>query len=342
MRTSANACSKKTNDRMNRGLFPLLILGTALSVMLSLLVGAAEISVAESVRAMMTGDLAHPGCRILFFVRLPRAVAALLSGAALSVSGVVIQNVLHNPLAAPNIIGVNAGAGFSALLIIALFPAAVGLIPLAAFLGALMTSLLIFAAAAKTGAQRVTITLAGVAIGSVFTACSNALRTFFPDSVYNANSFFVGGFSGIAWRQLSPAWCVILLGLILSLIFSGDMDILSLGDETALSLGLPVRARRFLLLVTASLLAGGAVSFSGLLGFVGLIVPHILRRFTGQRHRLLVPLAAFGGGTFVLLCDTLSRTLFAPYEVPVGILLSLLGGPFFVFLLLSGKGGRDE
>jgi len=205
-----------------------------------------------------------------------------------------------------------------------------------------MTSLLIFAAASKTGAQRVTITLAGVAIGSVFTACSNALRTFFPDSVYNANSFFVGGFSGIAWRQLSPAWCVILLGLILSLIFSGDMDILSLGDETALSLGLPVRARRFLLLVTASLLAGGAVSFSGLLGFVGLIVPHILRRFTGQRHRLLVPLAAFGGGTFVLLCDTLSRTLFAPYEVPVGILLSLLGGPFFVFLLLSGKGGRDE
>ncbi len=342
MHISETACSKKQNKRINRRLFPVLILGTAVSFALSLLVGAADISVSESIRAMITGDLSHPGCRILFYVRLPRALAALLSGSALAVSGVVIQNVLHNPLAAPNIIGVNAGAGFSVLLIIALFPAAVGFIPFAAFLGALATSLLIFAVAAKTGAARVTITLAGVAIGSIFTACSNALRTFYPDSVYNANTFFVGGFSGIAWRNLSPAWMTILLGLLLSLIYSNDMDILALGDETALSLGLSVRTKRFLLLITASLLAGGAVSFSGLLGFVGLIVPHILRRFTGQRHRMLIPLAALGGGTFVLLCDTLSRTVFAPYEVPVGILLSLLGGPFFVFLLLSKKGGHLE
>lgn len=342
MHTSVTACSKKQNKRMTRRLFPALVLGTVFSFVLSLLIGAAEISVSESIHAMLTGDLSHPGCRILFYVRLPRALAALLSGSALSVSGVVIQNVLHNPLAAPNIIGVNAGAGFSVLFIIALFPAAVGFIPFAAFLGALVTSFLIFAVAAKTGASRVTITLAGVAIGSIFTACSNALRTFFPDSVYNANAFFVGGFSGIAWRNLTPAWGVILLGLLFSLIFSNDMDILALGDETALSLGLSVRLKRFFLLVTASLLAGGAVSFSGLLGFIGLIVPHILRRFTGQRHRLLVPLAALGGGTFVLLCDTLSRTLFAPYEVPVGILLSLLGGPFFVFLLLTKKGDHLE
>lgn len=340
MPTSQTACSEKQNNKKYRWLFPALLLGTVLSFMLSLLIGAADISVSDSVRAMLRGDIANPGCRILFYVRLPRSLAALLSGAALAVSGVVIQNVLNNALAAPNIIGVNAGAGFAVLLIIALFPAAIGLIPLAAFFGALLVCLLIYCIAARTGASRATITLAGVAISSVFTACSNALKTFFPDTVYNANSFFVGGFSGIAWRQLSPAWAVILIGLLLAILLSGDMDILALGDETAQSLGMSVRPMRFILLITASLLAGGAVSFSGLLGFVGLIVPHILRRFTGQRHRLLVPLAALGGAMFVLLCDTLSRTLFAPYEIPVGIVLSLLGGPFFIFLLLTKKGGR--
>ena len=120
------------------------------------------------------------------------------------------------------------------------------------------------------------------------------------------------------------------------------MDVLALGDETAQSLGMPVQRTRFLLLMTASLLAGGAVSFSGLLGFVGLIVPHILRRFTGARHKILVPLSALLGSSFVLLCDTLSRTLFAPYEIPVGIVLSLLGGPFFLFLILRKKGGKLE
>lgn len=336
-----DSAAKQNNGRLCR-LFPALVLGTVVSFLLSLCVGAAEISLSESIRAMLHGDLTHPGCRILFYVRLPRAVAAWLSGMALATSGVVIQNVLHNPLAAPNIIGVNAGAGFAVLFIIALFPAAVSLIPAAAFLGALFTCLLIYAIAARTGASRTTITLSGVAIGSVFTACSNTLKTFFPDTVYNANSFFVGGFSGIAWRQLTPAWGVILVGLLLALLLSSRMDILALGDETAQSLGMAVRPMRFILLVTASLLAGGAVSFSGLLGFVGLIVPHILRRLIGHRHRVLIPLAALGGGIFVLLCDTLSRTLFAPYEIPVGIVLSLLGGPFFLFLLLSGKEGHNR
>lgn len=341
MHTSRTACSEKPNKRA-AWLFPLLLLGLVLAFCLSLLVGSAQISVLDSVRAWLRGDLSDPGCRILFYVRLPRALAAVLSGAALAVSGVVIQNVLNNALAAPNIIGVNAGAGFAVLLVIALFPSVSGLIPASAFLGALFASLLIYAIAVRTGASRVTITLAGVAISSVFTACSNAVKTFFPDTIYNANAFFVGGFAGVSYRNLSPAWAVILLGLLLALLLSGDMDVLALGDETAQSLGLAVRPVRFILLVTASLLAGGAVSFSGLLGFVGLIVPHILRRFTGARHRVLVPLAALGGAIFVLLCDTLSRTLFAPYEIPVGIVLSLLGGPFFLFLLLTRKGGRIE
>ena len=148
-------------------------------------------------------------------------------------------------------------------------------------------------------------------------------------------------------EHLSKLMMVGLLKQVLSIqdiavLFSGEMDVLSLGDETAQSLGMRVQGTRFLLLMTASPLAGGAVSFSGLLGFVGLIVPHILRHFIGARHRILVPLSALFGASFVLLCDTLSRTLFSPYEIPVGIVLSLLGGPFFLFLIVRKKGGKLE
>ena len=308
-------------------LFPAALLLLVFSFVLSLCVGSAQISIREAVSALQNGSLT-PDSRILFYVRLPRALAAVLSGAALAVSGVLLQNVLNNALAAPNIIGVNAGAGFAVLFLLAVFPTATAFLPFAAFLGALFASLLIYAVAAKSGASRTTITLAGVALSSVFTAGSNAIKTFFPDTIYNSSSFFIGGFSGIAYKNLTPAWIAILLGLLLAVLFSGEMDVLSLGDETAQSLGMRVQGTRFLLLMTASLLAGGAVSFSGLLGFVGLIVPHILRHFIGARHRILVPLSALFGASFVLLCDTLSRTLFSPYEIPVGIVLSLPVLPF--------------
>lgn len=322
-------------------LFPAALLLLVFSFVLSLCIGSAKISIREAVSALQNGSLT-PDSRILFYVRLPRALAAVLSGAALAVSGVLLQNVLNNALAAPNIIGVNAGAGFAVLFLLAVFPTATAFLPFAAFFGALFASLLIYAVAAKSGASRTTITLAGVALSSVFTAGSNGIKTFFPDTIYNSSSFFIGGFSGIAYQNLTPAWIAILLGLLLAVLFSGEMDVLSLGDETAQSLGMRVQGTRFLLLMTASLLAGGAVSFSGLLGFVGLIVPHILRHFIGARHRILVPLSALFGASFVLLCDTLSRTLFSPYEIPVGIVLSLLGGPFFLFLIVRKKGGKLE
>ena len=179
-------------------------------------------------------------------MRLPRALAAVLSGAALAVSGVLLQNVLNNALAAPNIIGVNAGAGFAVLFLLAVFPTATAFLPFAAFLGALFASLLIYAVAAKSGASRTTITLAGVALSSVFAAGSNAIKTFIPDTSYNSSSFFIGGFSGIAYQNLTPAWIAILLGLLLAVLFSGEMDLLSLGDETAQSLGMRVQGTRFL------------------------------------------------------------------------------------------------
>lgn len=318
-------------------LLVLLALITATAFLLALCLGSTALDLGAALRAWLAGDHSAAAYRILVYVRLPRALGALLSGAALAAAGVLIQAVLQNPMAAPNVIGVNAGAGFVAVLLTALFPAAVELLPIGAFLGALGTCLLIWLIASTSGAGRVTVTLVGVAVGSILTAGINALKTLFPDSLYDVTAFLVGGLSGVTYRTLTPAWYLILAGLMLSLLLARRADILSLGDEVAAGLGLAVRRSRFLLLLLAALLAGSAVSFAGLLGFVGLLVPHILRRFTGNRHRLLLPAAALGGGTLVLVADTLSRVLFAPYELPVGILLSLLGGPFFILLLLSGR-----
>ena len=311
-----------------------------LSFLLNILFGASGGRLLEAVQALAQGNTESAAWRIIFFVRLPRALAALLSGGALAVSGVLIQAVLNNSLAAPNIIGVNAGAGFMALLMIGFFPGLLGWLPIAAVAGAVAASFLIYLLAARTGASRMTITLAGIALSSILTAGMNTIKTVLPDTIYNASAFLIGGFSGVSYANLTPAWILILAGTAASLLLAGDVDVLCLGGETAAGLGMNVRKMRFLLLMTASVLAGAAVSFSGLLGFVGLIVPHIARRLFGTRHRLLVPASFLGGAGFVLLCDLVSRLIAAPYELPVGILLSLIGGPFFLFLLLRRKRGR--
>lgn len=299
-----------------------------------------KFSIREAVSALQNGSLT-PDSRILFYVRLPRALAAVLSGAALAVSGVLLQNVLNNALAAPNIIGVNAGAGFAVLFLLAVFPTATAFLPFAAFLGALFASLLIYAVAAKSGASRTTITLAGVALSSVFTAGSNAIKTFFPDTIYNSSSFFIGGFSGIAYKNLTPAWIAILLGLLLAVLFSGEMDVLSLGVRPR-SRSACVCKDTLSPAQTAACLQAAQSAFRGFSASWGSLYRTSCATSSGARHRILVPLSALFGASFVLLCDTLSRTLFSPYEIPVGIVLSLLGGPFFLFLIVRKKGGKLE
>ncbi len=323
----------------------LLLLGAfaLFCALLGLCFGPSPIRLSDAVGELFRGDASSPDARILLYARLPRVCASLLAGAALAVSGVLIQAVLHNPLASPNVIGVNAGAGFFTFLTMALLPQLPGAAPFGAFFGALLATLIIYTVAAAAGAGKLTIILAGVAVSSIFTAGINTVKTFFPDTLYNGSTFLIGGFAGVSMKDVSPAWALILLSLLLSLLLSRQADVLCLGEETARSLGLPVGAVRFGLILLSCVLAGSAVSFSGLLSFVGLLVPHIARRLFGSSHRVLIPAACLLGGGFVTLCDLLSRLLFAPYEIPVGILLSLVGGPFFLFLLLhTRKRGRSR
>ena len=320
-------------------LFPAAILFCLAAAILSLLLGAVRLSPVQLWQALLGGPNSTAGY-IFWYARLPRTAACLLSGAALAVSGAVIQAVLSNKLASPGIIGVNAGAGLAVTLCCALgFLSGWG-IALSAFGGAMISVLLVMFTAEKTGASRTTVILGGVAVNSFLNALSEALTTLIPDTGVLSGDFRVGVFSSVVPVRLWPAGILICVSLILILTLHNDLDVLALGEETARSLGMPVKKTRTLFLVLSAMLAGASVSFGGLLGFVGLIVPHALRSLVGSESRKLLPLCAIGGAGFVTSCDLAARLLFIPYELPVGILMSVLGGPFFLWLLMKRKGGR--
>lgn len=310
------------------------------SIVLSLVLGSTQLSMAEVFRAMLAGDKENAALRIFLYVRLPRTLGGILCGCGLAVSGAVLQVVLNNALAGPNIIGVNAGAGFAALLVMALFPQAAALLPAAAFAGALICTLLIYSVARCTGASRMTIVLAGVAVSSVINAASSCIKTLVPEVLTAYNGFAVGTLKGVTMAELGAALPYLAVGLCAALLLSGDMNILALGEELAQSLGLKVERCRLLLIVVAAVLAGASVSFAGLIGFVGLLVPHIARILLGSDNRFVVAASALLGASGVLLCDLLGRVMFAPFDLPVGVILSLVGGCYFVGLLLHRRGGR--
>lgn len=326
---------------MKKSLPPAAVLGVlalllAAAVLLSLRCGSQSYTLAQ----LLTAEPGSTAGRILLYVRLPRTVAGALAGAALAVAGALLQTVLNNAMASPNVIGVNAGAGFFVLLAALWLPAAPGVLPAAAFLGALGTALVIYALAAGMGLSRTTLVLAGVTVSSILTAGVDAFSLLDPDVVISANAFRLGGFSGVTLAAVGAAAPYLGAGLLLALLLAPDLNVLRLGEESAAALGLAVTRTRFLTILAAALLAGAAVSFAGLLGFVGLLVPHIVRRFLDGDLRWLLPGCALLGGAFVLGCDVLARLLFAPFELPVGIVMSLLGGPFFLYLLLHSRRRR--
>lgn len=288
------------------------------------------------------GEVSDAAKSILVNVRLPRVLAALLAGAALAVAGAVIQSVLDNPLASPNVIGVNSGAGLFVLAVAALFPHALWAAPFAAFAGALVTAAVIFGISLHAGASRLTVVLSGIAITTVFGAGMNTVMIVAPDAYVGSSVFLAGGLTGVLLSDLVWPAVLIAAGLVAAMCGAHRLNVVALGDDMAHALGLNVRVVRLSMLAVASLLAGAAVSFAGLLGFVGLIVPHIVRFAVGSDNRAVLPLSAVVGAAFVVGCDLVARVAFAPYEVPVGILMAFVGGPFFIYLIFKNRrGGLD-
>lgn len=320
-------------------LFALCAALCAVIALFSVMIGRTFISPAAIVRIISGGD-SGSAASILWYSRIPRCAAALLSGAALACAGAVLQNVLANTLASPGIIGVNAGAGLGVNLCLSLGLLSGWAVSLFAFGGSLLAVGVISLFASRTNASRTTVILGGVALNSILGAAGEALAVLDSDVAALSAEFRVGGFSSVSYTRLVPAAVMIGAAFLVLLTLLGELDVLTLGDETAQSLGLCASKYRVIFLILSALLAGGAVSFSGLLGFVGLIVPHFVRSVVGNNTRRLIPLSALAGAGFVCLCDTVSRIIFAPYELPVGILMSVIGGPLFVVMLVRINGGN--
>lgn len=310
-------------------LTPILLL---LAINHGLTFGPINISIHEILQVLLhKGNSVHE--TIIKEVRLPRVLIGIFVGCCLAASGAILQGVMKNPLADPGIIGVSSGAGLAAVITMVLLPQFSYLLPVAAFLGALITSLLIYFLAWDHSTSPVKIVLAGIAINALLGAIMNGIMVLYSDRVQSVLPWLSGGLTGRGWYHFDFMLPYAIAGVILSIFAIRPANLLLLGDEQAKILGQKVELHRFLLIALASLLAGVAVSVAGLVGFVGLIVPHFVRMLIGEDYKYLLPLSMISGAILVVFADTIARTSFDPIELPVGILLACIGAPFFLILL---------
>ena len=321
--------SWKNNKIMAIGI-PLL----AACILISLLAGNGAVTGAELFETLTGAGGSRATQIILYQIRMPRTAACLLCGSGLSVAGLLLQEALSNPLASPGIMGINSGAGLFVLLSGICFPHVYTARNAAAFAGALLSALLVFLIARKAGMSKSVIVLSGVAVSSMMTAASNTIITLRPESVSDKIGFSMGSLAGVDLQQLPVPAFLIFIGLAAAFCLGPGIELFAIGDEAAQGLGLAVDRHRKLTVACAALLASAAVCLCGLLGFVGLIVPNILRLSDRLTVRRKILGCIVWGSILVLTCDTLMRTLFYPYELPAGLLLSLIGTPFFILLLM--------
>lgn len=321
----------------------LVILGVTLALVLvvSAGVGAVRLSLSEVLRAILHPGQAGEAGVILFSLRLPRVLAAALAGAGLSATGVLFQGLFRNPLADPFVLGASGGAALGGAAAMFVFPtlsvAGVGASAMFAFAGALLTMAIVWSLARRSGRHGIeNMLLAGFAIGTMLNAATSAFELAHEAANPGARILAVWLYGQIGvppWNQISLITVVMIVAIVAALPLARRLNTMALGDEYAAQLGVAVNRVRVQTVIVGALLTSLAVSLGGLIGFVGLLVPHVLRLMLGPDHFRLLPAAALGGAIFLVLADTAARTVFAPMEIPVGILTAFLGGPAFLYLL---------
>ena len=316
------------------------VLGAVALVLISLaslLAGTTALGTCEALQALATlasgGTADATATLVLLSVRLPRVIAGVCCGAALACSGLLLQASLDNDLASPGVMGVNSGAGLLWLVAALWMPGHPVLRQAMAFVGALLATLLVYLVSRRAGTSRGTVVLAGVAVSSLMSAAIDAIVVVWPESVTDRVSFTLGGLSGVTYQGLALCVPALLVALAAGAYLGRGIDLLALGDEAAHGLGLDVRACRLGTIACAALLAASAVSICGLLSFVGLIVPNLVRMWARPTTRQGLALCALWGAALLVVCDLVARTIAFPYELPVGLVLALLGAPFFMALL---------
>lgn len=334
-----------------KGLLPILALGVTLTAILAAASGAVPVPAADAARVLAGKLLGQEAwlagvpamsVALVWDVRLPRIACALAVGGSLGLSGALLQGVLRNPLADSYTLGVSAGGALGACLCLLAGFTGLGALSLPAWalagsLGALAVVLLM--ARAGGGFDAVTLVLAGVMVAATLQAGIGFVKFLAGENVAGLVFWLMGGFSAKTWSETAIAWAGLGLALPVALAFARDLDALCLGDEQAGALGVAVEPVRLALLAAAALMTACSVAVSGIIGFVGLIVPHMARMGVGPGHARLLPASMLGGMLLLLGADTLSRAALA-HEVPVGVLTALLGGPYFCLLFLRGRGGR--
>ncbi len=304
----------------------------ALSVLAAIYFGSTKIPLSEIIKIIFYHENSDFAI-IIWDIRIPRIILALIVGANLAASGALLQAVIQNPLADPGIIGISSGAKLGLLLALLIFPQFVTAAPLFAFIGAMGAAVLVYLLAWKGGVKTVRLILAGVAVNAFFAGASYLITILNNDKIQNIMLWLSGNLSGRSMYDVKLILPYSLIGLVAALAAIRPSNLLLFGDEKAGSLGLNITRSRILISLTASFLAAISTSLVGVISFVGLVIPHIVRLITGPNYKYLLPLSILNGGIFLLIADTFARTIAAPIELPVGTLMALVGGPFFVYLL---------
>ncbi|MFI7676821.1 FecCD family ABC transporter permease [Actinophytocola sp. NPDC049390] len=336
-----------TPTRLRPGVLALAVAGLVAVVSVSTLLGAANLGwtrVVHEVWAQLTGGtspLSATEAAIVWQVRLPRVVLAGLVGAALAVSGAAFQGVFRNPLADPYLLGAAAGAGMAATIVVVAAPQTagwiVGPLPLAAFAGSIGGVSLTWLLGRSAGGGTAVLLLAGVAVASFLTAVQTFAQQLNTDTIKQVYSWMLGGLNTSGWTEVLVTLPYIGVAAAILCLCGRLLDVLAVGDDEAASLGINPGRVRVVVLLSASLATAAAVSVSGLIGFVGIVVPHVVRLLAGASYRVVVPLSLLGGGMFLIIADHIARTAFAPAELPIGVITAFTGAPFFLLVLRMNR-----
>lgn len=340
--------------RKNNKIKILILLGILIfSMLFSITVGAVNIPLKDTVKIIFNrigflsskvdiSNIKESNIFIVLSIRLPRILLAALVGSVLAVVGSSYQAIFKNPMADPYVMGVSSGAAFGATIGIVLGInkgiLGFGITSIFAFVGALITTMIVYNLA-RTGNKISTtsILLAGIVMSSILSSGISIMMIFNHDELASIISWTMGSFNGASWKQIGIIVVPIIAGLVFLISLSKEMNAIVVGEEDAQNMGVNVERVKKMILVTASLLSACVVSVSGIIGFVGIIVPHLFRLLFGADHKVLLPVSAIGGGIFLLVSDTLARTIVSGVEIPVGIITSIFGGPFFLYLLKRSK-----
>jgi len=320
--------------------FLLMILILLGAVFLSIRVGSVSVSYSDIFEAFTSDAGGTAG--IIRDIRIPRVLMAVIVGANLAVSGVLLQGVMRNPMADPGITGISSGASVIVMIVMLYFPGATASVPVFGFVGGVLACVLIYSLAWKQGLSAVRIVLAGVAVNSILGGVSSLISILNSESLSSVLTWLNGELGKKGWDKVSTIAIYSAVGLILALLSYRCCDLLALGDKNTKSLGYNPNLLRIIISAIAVFLAGISTAYVGVIGFIGLVVPHMSRMLMGSEHKYLIPFSGLLGAIVLLLADTVGRIVIAPYEIPVGVIMTVCGGPFFLYLLRKDSKGYGD